>query len=290
MSCPDCFKGAIHNKGTPAGTMESLHGYQTYVTLPPDGVKSASTILFLTDAFGLALPNNKLLADQYAAQTGFRVIMPDIIPGGAAPVWVLDSIEFLYTPAKSWFDIVTLSKKFFKAIFMVGRMVPFMIKAAPPKAYPAVLEYTRKVRADLPAGAKLGAAGFCWGGYHSTKLAAEPLDGADGKKSIIDVQYCAHPSAITPQDVIDGVTKLGTPYSLAIGDKDQVFKKAQVEEAEAVLREKVGAPEGHDYQITMYDGGVLHGFAVRSAESDKLASAAAYDAAQQAVEWFKKYL
>ena len=74
MSCPDCFKGAIHSHSTPTGHIETLFGKETYVATPPSTSTSTSTILFCCDAFGLNIINNKLLADQYATLTGFRVL------------------------------------------------------------------------------------------------------------------------------------------------------------------------------------------------------------------------
>lgn len=92
MSCPDCFKGSVHTYAEPKGTLhEKLNGYKTYVSLPPSDTNPKSTIIFITDAFGLYLPNNKLLADHYAHATGCRVLVPDIIPGGACPLWVMHS-------------------------------------------------------------------------------------------------------------------------------------------------------------------------------------------------------
>ena len=86
MSCPDCFKGTVHEHGKAVGRMEKLHGYDTYVSDPPSSSSSKSQIFFITDAFGLKLINNKLLADKYAQQTGHKVLVPDIIPGGPCDV------------------------------------------------------------------------------------------------------------------------------------------------------------------------------------------------------------
>ena len=58
MSCPDCFKGSVHNHAEPKGSMETLYGVSTYVSPAPEGSTSKSTILFICDAFGLNLINN----------------------------------------------------------------------------------------------------------------------------------------------------------------------------------------------------------------------------------------
>lgn len=78
MSCPACFTGAKHDHGTAKGTIKRLYGVPAYIALPPENSSPKSSILFLTDAFGLKLINSKLLADRYAAETNCKVIMPDV--------------------------------------------------------------------------------------------------------------------------------------------------------------------------------------------------------------------
>jgi hypothetical protein len=58
MSCPDCFKGAVHTHAEPKGSMETVYGVSTYVSPAPAGSTSKSTILYICDAFGLNLVNN----------------------------------------------------------------------------------------------------------------------------------------------------------------------------------------------------------------------------------------
>src|SRR5947209_5360915 len=106
MSCPDCFKGAVHDHaGEPQGTMQTLYGYPCYVASPPSTSQSKSTIIFFCDAFGLELINNKLLCDKYAAEAGFSVIAPDIIPGGPAPVSTMADMESVLGKTVAWWDI-----------------------------------------------------------------------------------------------------------------------------------------------------------------------------------------
>jgi len=89
--------------------------------------------------------------------------------------------------------------------------------------------------------------------------------------------------------VIDALTTFKTPYSMAIGDKDLVFKEKDVLSTQAEAREKVGTEEDNNYEIKIYKG-CMHGFAVRAAPGNKVESDAAEEAAKQAIEWFKKYL
>jgi dienelactone hydrolase len=252
MSCPDCFKGGIqHDHGTPTGKEETLYGKNCYIASPPADSTSKSAILFLTDAFGLDLINNKLLADKYAAQSSFKVVVPDIIPGGPAPVFVLNTMQEIMAPV-AWFDIWGQLRRISAVFTAIVTMAPFMYRAAPGGAYPHVLAFARAMRADLPAGAKMGVAGFCWGGFGSTKLCTETaVEG--GTERLIDAQFCGHPSRLqVPDMVLDAVSRLKVPYSMAIGDKDMVLSKAQVLQIEAALKQKVGEPEANNYEIRIY--------------------------------------
>lgn len=80
MSCPDCFKGSIH-EGTPRGRMIQLHGLETYITEPDNSLDVKGIIVMIPDAFGLELVNNKLLADHYADNSQYLVYLPDFMKG-----------------------------------------------------------------------------------------------------------------------------------------------------------------------------------------------------------------
>lgn len=180
-----------------------------------------------------------------------------------------------------------------KAVLLAMRyFIPFLIRANPPKAVPDVLAYARKVRAALPPGAKLGICGFCWGGYQSTALSAEPaIEG--GTEPLIDAQFCAHPSALkAPTMIVDAVTKFNVPYSLAHADLDFNLTTKVVEETEAILRQKVGKGDGENgyhYDFKVY-AQCHHGFACRAKPGDEVETKGSEDAKVQAIEWFKKWL
>lgn len=105
----------------------------------------------------------------------------------------------------------------------------------------------------------------------------------------VSSQFCAHPSGITPKMVLDALTTFNVPYSMAVGDKDFVFKADQQTATKAEAKEKVGAAEEHNYEIKTYEG-CQHGFAVRAAPGDEVETVAAEEAAKQAANWFNKYL
>lgn len=180
-----------------------------------------------------------------------------------------------------------------------------MLLHHPKKEYDPLLAYARALRADLqPKGGKLGVAGFCWGGYASTRLCTEAAvataEGGDGGSDnkgerLVDASFTAHPSELRPPQemIINAVTARNVPYCLAIGDSDLVLSKEKVEECEARLREVAGTGEGQDgrnWEVKIFEGGVKHGFAVRAAEDDKVGMNASKEAESTAVEWFKRFL
>lgn len=64
----------------PKGEIVKLHGLDCYVANPPSGTPKA-IIVIIPDAFGIALPNNRILADAYAEQVGAQVLLPDFMDG-----------------------------------------------------------------------------------------------------------------------------------------------------------------------------------------------------------------
>ena len=82
MSCPDCVHGALHT-GTPAGSETTVGGVRAYATGPAD---AARVLVVGTDVFGWRFANTRLLADEYAARGGFRVVVPDLFDGACVLV------------------------------------------------------------------------------------------------------------------------------------------------------------------------------------------------------------
>ncbi|KAJ7123781.1 chlorocatechol-degradation protein [Mycena crocata] len=74
-----CFIAVTHD-GTPEGKTESIGGIECYVATPTIPYPKDKVLIFLTDIFGLALPNNRLLADDFA-RNGFKTIVIDLFNG-----------------------------------------------------------------------------------------------------------------------------------------------------------------------------------------------------------------
>ncbi|KAG7099778.1 hypothetical protein E1B28_001590 [Marasmius oreades] len=131
---PDTFQELV---GTPVGNIEKIGGVNTYVSLPRGPAKPKNeAVLYLSDIFGLALVNNRLLADQFAS-AGYAVFAPDYLNGDPVPA---DDPNFNIT---EW-----------------------STRHGPEQTLPP----TRAVIAALKGRGitKLGATGYCFGGRYST--------------------------------------------------------------------------------------------------------------------------
>lgn len=290
MSCQKCFQGAIHTHNVPQGYEKVYLGKKCYIVEPTDlPLESTSVILFITDAFGLNLINSKLLADEYAQKIGCRVIIPDIIPGGPTSLSLIDYL-YQYNRPVAWYNLFSQARRLISGLGVLSILLPFLYRAAPPKSYPGVLAYTQALRNDLPAEAKLGVAGFCWGGYHSTRLCTETFIADGSSKQLISAQFCGHPSGLTVPNMLIDAISTNVPYSLAVGDRDVVLSKSTVDSIVVAARKIIGEEyPANNYEIKIYkDCG--HGFAVRGHPDDKAEMKGAEQAKVQAVEWFKKHL
>ncbi|KAJ4994422.1 dienelactone hydrolase family protein [Stagonosporopsis vannaccii] len=271
MSCSDCFRGGAAT-GTPSGISRTLHGIDTYIASAETAnpTNPSSTIILYTDAFGHHLPNNKLLADALSTKTGFTVLVPDIIPGGGMSPAVLPLMDTFASPTAN-----ALSKAWAMGRAMV-HVIPFFMRASPQseKCTVPCVEYARAVRAELPAGAKLGLAGYCWGGYQALHVAKQDAS--------VDAVFIAHPARFEPVQVKQAVEN-GVKVSFAHAGDDMSLPMTKVAET----REVVGEDEALEMRV--YEG-CVHGFAVRATPEKDKEAMAADEALGQAVRWFEKWL
>merc|ERR1711939_502218 len=84
-----CVQGVVHDE-EPRGHLEEYNDETLYITSPPrrygsrHGMDASAAIIYLTDIFGLGIPNNKLLADSLAS-SGYLVVVPDLFRGDPVP-------------------------------------------------------------------------------------------------------------------------------------------------------------------------------------------------------------
>ncbi|KAL7950046.1 Alpha/Beta hydrolase protein [Trichoderma barbatum] len=268
MSCPDCFRGSVH-EGDPRGAVTHAYGLETYVVEPADGQPAKGIVVILPDAFGWEFVNVRLLADKYADQGGFKVYAPDFMNGRAAPLYMLESMKIVKSSAGIFSKIYHLGRA-------LGALTPFIIYNWPSRAWPRVKGFFEQLRKEEGASLSVGAAGFCWGGKQVILLAhGDTIDG----RPLIDAGFTGHPSLLSlPSDI----EKLRLPVSFAMGEEDDYISVEKAEEMKAIVEAK---PESARGELTIYPK-TGHGFCVRADQKFPQSVKQADEAIEQCIKWF----
>jgi len=185
--CKDCISGVRH-EGTPEGTYEEINGIKTYVATPKTDHPKNKAIIYVTDVFGIELPNHLLLADDFA-RNGFKVYIPDLFKGDPVPADALN-------PGESYDLGQWLAKH-------------------PPK--PAGVR-VRKVVEGLQAQGvtTYGGTGFCYGARIIFDLAFDNL---------LHVSVVSHPSFLKHEDLDVYIEKSKAPLLINSCEFDTRFPK-----------------------------------------------------------------
>lgn len=279
-ACADFFTGSVR-AAQPAGHLEILFDVQTYVTRGT--ATSNSTIIFLTDDFGLNLVNNKLLADQYASKTGLRVLVPNLLPNGGLSLSTIGLSEKLAASVQ-WYNVFGHARRAWTTLRITVILTAFSFKVR--RTFPSVLNYVRAVRASLPLGSKLGIAGFCLGGHWSSRLCAEHATEGGGSH-LVGAHFAAHPSNVDTNELARIAQRFRVPQSLALGDRDDGLPIDQAHELETNLR-AVYRDNPDRLEVRIY-AGCGRGFALR-ADTHATENEGADMALEQAVAWFRRWL
>ncbi|KAJ5814687.1 hypothetical protein N7474_006464 [Penicillium riverlandense] len=158
-----CATGFKHD-GTPVGEVKNIDGVETYIVSPKDNKKPEKAVIFITDIFGLALTNAKLVADEFA-NNGYLTVIPDLFNGDPISPADMDSGK---ADIPNWLPKHTTAQ-----------------------VDPIVQKSIKYVRETL--GVKqVGAVGYCFGGKYVCRFL---------KPGQIDVGYTAHPSFVTDEEL-----------------------------------------------------------------------------------------
>ncbi|KAJ4304488.1 hypothetical protein N0V90_000014 [Kalmusia sp. IMI 367209] len=160
---------AVRNEGVSIGELKNVSGIQIYHSYPPGRASYDKAVLFVTDIFGVPLPENQLLADSIAAND-FLVIMPDLFNGDAVSV---DEQE-------------------------AGLNLTEWLTRHRPQEIDQILNSTITYMHNELKAKKIGGVGYCFGGKYIPHFLTE-LGG-------VDAGFIAHPSALTQME-IEAVTK-----------------------------------------------------------------------------------
>ncbi|KAK5111996.1 hypothetical protein LTR62_004530 [Meristemomyces frigidus] len=255
MSCNNCKAGFAWD-GKPTGSDKStLAGLPTYVSGESKDVgillcaevrKAREKGEDFYDIFGWKLNNARLLADHFAKELKATVYVPDFYEGE-----IVDPNMFSDPEKMKSFDLGEWTERHNRV-----------------KRWPAVEACAKELRAKY---SKLGAIGYCWGGWAVFQLSGE---------SLVDAISTAHPAMFNEKDV-DSVK---TPIQLLAPEEDMTFtpelKKYCLENLP-----KTGVPWEY-----IYFEGHKHGFASRGDPSTDHGRAGFERAKRSAVNFFTEFL
>ncbi|KAF3026751.1 hypothetical protein E8E14_014812 [Neopestalotiopsis sp. 37M] len=253
MSVSECCVQGFTWDGTPTGRTGKLASNDTYIT----GNNPDKAIMIIHDLFGWTFNNLRLLADHYARETGATVYLPDFFGGEVVAVEPIIEERF------GEIDLPSFLKRNSREV-----------------REPEIFACARALRAEH-GFRRVGAAGFCYGGWACLRLAAAEHS-AGSENRLVDAISIGHPSLTTEAD-IDGVDP-AVPVQVLAPEIDAAFPDALKVYTFTTLQ-KLGVP--FDYQ---HFPKVAHSCFVRGDERKPGERAAMIRGKNAAVTWFKEHL
>jgi dienelactone hydrolase len=248
MSVSKCCIQGFAWQGTPVGRTDKLASNDVYIT----GDNADVAILFIADLFGWTFPNVRLLADHLAREVDATVYVPDFFGGE-----VLD------------FDLIAAEK--FDQIDLQG----FAQRNGREQREPEIFDCARALKQQL-GYKKVGAVGYCYGGWASFRLGAKEHAAAP----LVDCISIGHPSWLTKKDI----DELAVPVQILAPEIDAAYNaELKLHTFQALQRSNIP----FDYQ---HFPGVVHACFVRGDENAPGERAAMVRGKNAAVDWFRYYL
>ncbi|KAL2075695.1 hypothetical protein VTL71DRAFT_638 [Oculimacula yallundae] len=245
MSVSSCCLKGFGWDGTPTGSIGKLANNDTYIT----GSNPDVAILLIHDLFSWNFPNIRLLADHYAREANATVYLPDFFGGESLPSGPIAS--------NSWHLIDVPS---------------FIAKNTREIREPEIFDCARALREKYK---KIGAVGFCYGGWAVFRLGAK-----EHQPPLVDCISAGHPTFLTKKDI----DEVAVPVQLLAPEIDAVFTaELKLHSFETIM--KLGVP--FDYQ---HFPGVEHACFVRGDLDHVGEREAMVRGKNAAVWWFKQYL
>lgn len=245
-------------------------GPDYFTPAPSDSTQPAKAVVLLTDVFGLALPNPRIVADHLAEHVGVDVWIPDFF-NGKPPFRVTDLEPIMPDRAgvkMTWTNIGILIIRFLKAL-------PGFIANRPSVTDPRVHAFIEKIKSEK-GYERIGAVGYCYGGAMAARL---------GSTDLVNTIVIAHPASLTSAQI----QAIKVPASWLLAQEDLSFKDKDVKAAQSIFKEQEEKPDNVDYEFKIWDG-TAHGFAVRPNLQVPEVKAGYEGGLDQAVAWFKKTL
>ncbi|KAI4232937.1 MAG: hypothetical protein L6R40_007259 [Gallowayella cf. fulva] len=243
-----CISGFAWN-GTPSGRTAKIGGLDCYIA----GTNKDASILFLHDIFGWTFNNSRLLADHFAQEVNATVYLPDFYDGEVVPE------SHIFNPQNEIkIDFAAWAKRNGKEV-----------------RGPSVHAFAKVLKEEM-GFKKIGAIGYCWGGWAAFQLGAKESTA----NPLITALSVAHPSFLTK----DEISAVGVPVQILAPETDVQFSPELKEHANTVIP-TLGVE--YDYQ---YFPGLKHGFACRADMSDELETRGLERAKNAVSAWFAQML
>jgi len=106
--CKHCISGVTH-EGEPEGAFSEIGGVKVYIATPTIDYQKDKALLYLPDVFGLELINARLLADDFA-RNGIYTVIVDLFNGDPVPPDALNPGSSF--TLQSWFPTMHLGPNF----------------------------------------------------------------------------------------------------------------------------------------------------------------------------------
>lgn len=152
------------------------------------GDNPAVAILIIHDLMGWSFPNVRLLADHYAKEANATVYVPDFLGGEVLP------FEPLVAGRWEEVDIEGCLKRNSREI-----------------REPEIFDFARALGSKHE---KIGAVGFCYGGWAAFRLGAK-----EHQPPLVDCISAGHPSLLTKEDI----DEVGVPVQILAPERDVVY-------------------------------------------------------------------
>ncbi|KAJ3305328.1 hypothetical protein HDV03_001621 [Kappamyces sp. JEL0829] len=235
-----CCEGTLHTAAQPTGTEIKIGVYDVYEALPTTATAPASVVVIAPDIFGWALPNVRLIADNYA-KAGIRALVPNILKNNL-PADLFEKAAEAESPD------CPPERKEELAKYRADTMGAFFASNSIEGGVEHMKVLIRHLRDQ--GVQKVAMPGYCWGGGICVKLGAE--------SGFVDLVCPIHPSRLS---LPDDIKALKVPACFLLAEKDTITKEL-ADDILKVLQQK-GLPFFHKYYL-----GCKHGWAVRGDEDN----------------------
>ncbi|KIX93007.1 uncharacterized protein Z520_11280 [Fonsecaea multimorphosa CBS 102226] len=204
--------------------------------------------MIIHDLFGWTFRNTRLLADHYAKEADATVYVPDFFGGEVLPV------DIILDP-KEWdkLDLPNFEKRNSKAT-----------------RTPEIFESAKELKSRHE---RVGAIGFCFGGWGAFRLAGQGKD-------LIDCISAAHPTDIEKEEI----RNVRVPVQIIAPEFDPKFTP-ELKAFSNTTIPTLNVP--YDYQ---FFPGLAHAFAIRGDPQNPSERKGMERAKDAAVYWFRLWL